>query len=137
MISITGVTGKYILQPGLMSMHQQSLEWLSAAEFWKHELRFFQKLLESNSPKATTVNFKKEMDHLQSIITYYGGEVVDLLKKKVRVHEGDLAIMLQAMNESETKYFKEHETIMNELISFSKSYDQFRRELFTFVEKLM
>ncbi len=137
MISVTGTTGRYILQPSLVSMHQQSLEWLSASALWKRELSFFQKLLDKNSVKATTTDLKKEMDHFQNIITYYAGEVVDGLRKKLREHEGDLARMLQSMNESDTHYFKDHEKVMNELATFSKGYDQFRNELFEFVEKLM
>ncbi len=137
MISVTGTTGRYILQPSLVSMHQQSLEWLSATALWKRELSFFQKLLDKNSIKATSTDLKKEMDHFQNIITYYGGEVVDDLRKKLRGHEGDLASMLQTMNESDTQYFKDHEKVMTELSTFSKGYDQFRHELFGFVEKVM
>ncbi len=137
MISVTGTTGRYILQPSLVSMHQQSLEWLSASALWKRELSFFQKLLDKNSVKATTSELKKEMDHFQHIITYYGGEVVDGLRKKLRVHEGDLANMLQSMNESDTKYFKDHENIINELSTFARVYDQFKHSLLGFVEKMM
>jgi DNA primase large subunit len=137
MVSVTGTTGKYILQPGLVSMHQQSLEWLSASALWKRELSFFQKLLDKNSAKATSTDLKKEMDHFQNIITYYDGEVVDSLRKRIREHESDLARMLQSLNESDTQYFKDHEKVMNELSTFSKTYDQFRHELFGFVEKIM
>ncbi len=137
MISVIGTTGRYILQPSLVSMHQQSLEWLSASALWKRELSFFQKLLDKNSVKATSTQLKKEMDHFQNIVTYYGGEVVDSLRKKVQEHEGDLANMLQTMNESDTQYFKDHETVMSELSTFSKTYDQFRHELFGFIEKIM
>jgi hypothetical protein len=137
MISVTGTTGRYILQPGLVSMHQQSIEWLSASALWKRELSFFQKLLDKNSTKANSTDLKKEMDHFQNIITYYGGEVVDGLRKKVRKHEEDLANMLKSMNESDTQYFKDHEGVMIELSTFSKTYDQFRHEFFGFIEKLM
>ena len=65
MISVTGTTGRYILQPSLVSMHQQSLEWLSASALWKRELSFFQKLLDKSSAQATTTDLKKEMDHFQ------------------------------------------------------------------------
>jgi hypothetical protein len=46
MISVLGTTNKYILQPSLMEMHHQSLEWLSYSVLWKRELHFFQKLLD-------------------------------------------------------------------------------------------
>lgn len=137
MISVIGTSGKYILQPSLVSMHHQSLEWLSASALWKRELSFFQKLLDQNSSRATSLDLKKEMDHFQNIIIYYGGEVVDALRKKIRDHEKDLADMLQSLNESDTKYFKEHEQVMSDLTTFSKTYDQFRHELFAFIERLM
>ena len=137
MISVAGTTGKYILQPSLLSMHQQSLDWLSVSDLWKQELSFFQKLLDQNSGKATSTELKKQLDHFQHIITYYGGEVVDGLRKKVRRHEKDLANMLQSMNESDTQYFKDHEGVMSELLTFSKTYDQFRREYFGFIEKMI
>jgi hypothetical protein len=137
MISVTGTTGKYILQPSLVSMHQQSLEWLSVSDLWKQELSFFQKLLDQNSPKATSTELKKQMDHFQHVITYYSGEVVDGLRKKVRGHEKDLANMLQSMNESDTQYFKDHEGVMSELLTFSKTYDQFKLEFFGFIEKMI
>lgn len=137
MISVIGTTGKYILQPSLISMHQQSLEWLSASALWKRELSFFQKLLDQNSGKANSLDQKKELDHFQNIVIYYSGEVVDSLRKKLREHEKDLAEMLQSMNESDTQYFKDHENVMSELSTFSKTYDQFRHEFFGFIEKLM
>jgi hypothetical protein len=77
------------------------------------------------------------MDHFQNIITYYGGEAVDALRKKIREHEKDLADMLQRMNESDTQYFKDHEMVMTELATFSKTYDQFKYEFFRFMEKLI
>ena len=137
MISVMGTTGNYILQPSLVSMHQQSLEWLSVSALWKQELNFFQKLLDQNSAKATSTELKKQMDHFQHIITYYGGEVVDGLRKKIRNHEKDLAGMLQCMNESDTQYFKNHEGVMSELLTFSKTYDQFKYEFFGFIEKMI
>ncbi|HEU5289161.1 MAG TPA: hypothetical protein VFU05_00880 [Cyclobacteriaceae bacterium] len=137
MISVIGTTGKYILQPSLISMHQQSLEWLSTSALWKRELSFFQKLLDQNSLKATSPDQKKEMDHFQHIITYYNGEVVDGLRKTVREHEKDLADMLQRLDESDTQYFKDHKNVINELITFSKTYDQFKHEFFSFIEKMI
>jgi hypothetical protein len=137
MISVTGVTGRYILQPSLVSMHQQSLEWLSASALWKRELSFFQKLLDQYSANARSTDQKKEIDHFQHIVTYYGGEVVDSLRKKIREHESDLANMLQSMNESDTQYFKDHERVISEIATFSKTYDQFRHEFFGFMERMI
>ena len=134
MISILSTTGKYMLQPSLINMHKQSLEWLSHTEYWKKELSFFQKLIDKFSPAFKTVDQKKRIDHFQNIIIYYNGEVVDELRKKIRVHEGHLASMLQTLNEADTEYFKEHGGLMEELISFQVSFNEMKHELFEFIE---
>ncbi len=135
MISVTGVTGKYILQPSLLAMHRETTEWLSATELWKRELSFFQKLLDQHAPKMANVEFKKQIDHYQHLITYYQGELVDLLRKKLKDHEKKLAIMLQELNESDTSYFNEHAGIMDEVTSFARVFTEFKQGFFEFIER--
>lgn len=135
MISITGATGKYILQPSLITMHQESLNWLSATELWKRELVFFQKVLDQHAPKQQNVEFKKQIDHYQSIITYYGGELVDELRKKLRHHEHHLATMLQTENEADVAYIQEHQGVIEQLSSFHKAFAEFKHSFFEFIER--
>jgi hypothetical protein len=138
MISVTGnLVGKYILQPSLIDMHRSSLAWLSTSVLWKQELTFYQKLLDRAAPKLPGENQKKRIDHFQSLITYYGGELVDVFRKKLREHESRLAQMLQEKNESDTVYFKEHESLMDELVSFRTQYDNLKHEFMEFVEKVI
>ena len=137
MESITATTGNYVLQPSLTEMHRKSLEWLSASVLWKREITFFQKLLDKYSQKYSSVGDKKQIDHFQNLITYYSGELVDELRKKLRDHESGLARMLQETNESDTKYYKEHQTLMSELSSFLNRYNSLKHELFDFIEKGM
>jgi len=134
MISVLGSTGKYILQPGLLDMHRQTLEWLSATALWKREVTFFQKVLDQNAGNSDAVEFKKELDHYQSLITYYGGELIDLLRRKLRDHEHHLAHMLQQSKESDTVYFNEHKSIMDELGSFQDAFHNFKHSFFDFIE---
>ena len=135
MISVLGTTTKYILQPSLLEMHRYALEWLSAAELWKRELAFYQKLLDRHNATDSTVEFKKQMDHFQNLIIYYNGELVDLLRKKLREHEHKLAHMLQGENESDTEYYTEHNGLMEELNSFQKVYLEFKHTFYEFIEK--
>jgi molybdopterin-guanine dinucleotide biosynthesis protein A len=135
MISVTAATGKYILQPSLVTMHQESLNWISATVLWKRELSFFQKLLDQHAPKQKNVEFKKQIDHYQHIITYYQGELVDELRKKLRNHEHRLAAMLQELNEADVEYFKEHQAIIESVSSFSKAFAEFKHEFFEFIER--
>ena len=135
MISVLGSTGKYILQPSLLGMHRQTLEWLSATALWKREVSFFQKVLDLHAGQRSDVEFKKDVDHFQNLITYYGGELIDQLRKKLRDHEHQLAHMLQQSNESDTGYYDEHKGIMDELDSFQNVFHGFKHAFFDFAEK--
>jgi len=135
MISVLGTTNKYILQPSLIGMHRESLEWLSATALWKREIGFFQKLLDEHAPKRSDEAFKMQVDHFQNLITYYGGELIDVFRKKLRDHESRLAHMLQELRESDTEYFKEHESLMDELSTFEKAFNGFKHHLYDFIEK--
>lgn len=137
MISVTSVTDKFILQPSLLSKHRKSLEWLSAAILWKRELAFFQKLLDQYSSEFTSVEDKKKIDHFHSLITYYGSELIPSFTTRIRVHEKKLAEMLESRDETKTEYFKEHDTLMNELEALDTQFLEYKEEFFAFIEQAM
>jgi len=137
MISVLSTTSKYILQPSLLEMHNASLACLSASALWKRELSFFQKLLDATSPRLVAESDKKLIDHFQSLVTYYDGEVVDNIRKKVRDHESHLAQTLQKEKESDTQYFQEHKSLMNEVEAFEKAFRELKHDLFAFVERIL
>ena len=137
MISVTSVTDKYILQPTLIGKHKKTLEWLSAAVLWKLELSFFQKLLDQSAPKFLSVDEKKQIDHFQNIITYYNGELIDALTSRLRSHEKKLAELLQSHNETDVTYFKEHDSLMNDLESLSNQFVEHKTSLYAFFEKAL
>ncbi|MCU0358342.1 MAG: hypothetical protein MUE95_12250 [Cyclobacteriaceae bacterium] len=134
METIATPTEKVTLQPSLIGMHRESLEWLSATALWKRELVFFQNLLDQHAPKVNTVEFKKEIDHYQNLITYYDGELVDVLHKKLRKHESRLAAILQEPKESDVEYYTEHNGLMEEASAFQKVFTEFKHGFFTFIE---
>jgi hypothetical protein len=135
MISVLSSTGKYILEPSLMDMHHSSLEWLSTTVLWKQEVGFFQKLLDSCVAKGTTTDDKKKVSHFQNVITYYGGELIDSLRKKIKLHEHKLADMMQELKGSDKEYYEEHGTLMEELSAFMKTFNSFKSEFFSFIDK--
>lgn len=134
MISVTSITDQYTLQPSLLEMHRQSLDWLSNSVLWKRELSFFQKLLDEHSVQFTSVDDKKKIDHFQNLIIYYQGELIDALRKKLRDHENHLAKVLQERNESDTVYFKTHDPIIQEMTAFNKQFHDFKNDFFSFIE---
>ena len=135
MISVTSVTKKYILQPLLIKKHKKALFWLSAVTLWKSELNFFQKALEENAPRFTKVADKKKIDHFQNLLIYYSGEVIDSLRSKLRQHESRIASILKTKDEVHTQYFLEHDALMDELETFSKSYRELKESFVKFVSR--
>jgi hypothetical protein len=135
MISVLSSTGKYILEPSLMDMHHSSLEWLSTTVLWKQEVAFFQKLLDSYVAKGTSTDEKKKVSHFQNLITYYGGELIDSLRKKIKLHEHKLANMMQELKGSDKEYYDEHGELLDELSAFMKTFNSFKSEFFAFIDK--
>jgi hypothetical protein len=134
MVSVLASTGRYILQPSIVEMHTTTLEWLSALELWKKEVQFFQKLLDQHTSQISSLEIKKQVDHFQHLITYYGGELISMLRKRLHQHESNLAHMLQEADETETGYFYEHKSMMEDLGSFRKTFYQFKHDYIEFIE---
>jgi hypothetical protein len=137
MISVTSVTDQYILQPILFEKHQSTTNWISSTLLWKRELKFFQKLLDQYAPRCTSIEQKQQVDHFQSIITYYDGELVDTYKSQLRRHERHLAEALNKHNESDTRYVKEHDALMNEMQAVETQLTIYKQEFYEFIETLM
>lgn len=135
MISVTSVTRKYILQPQLIKKHKKTLYWLSSVTLWKSELNFFQKALDENAPRFKKIVDKKKIDHFQNLIVYYGGEVIDGLRSKLRQHESRIASILKSKDEVHTHYFSEHDSLMDELETFAKSYQELKTSFVKFVAR--
>ena len=137
MISVMSTTDRYTLQPSLLEMHRQSLDWLSNSVLWKRELTFFQKLLDEHSKKFTAIEDKKQIDHFQNLIIYYQGELIDSFRRKLRDHENHLAKVLQEHNESDSNYYQTHESVMQELVAFNQQFQDFKHSFFEFIEKAL
>jgi predicted nucleotidyltransferase len=134
MMSHTGATGKYIMQPALLKKHTTTLEWLSTSIQWKSELLTFQKMLDERSPLLSSVEEIKKLSAFQNLIIYYQGEVVHDLRKKLRALETRVSNMLESRNELHMQYYKEHDEIIDQLQNFSVVFNLFRNELFEFMQ---
>lgn len=135
MISVTGVTGNYILQPELLAKHHETITWLSTSMLWKSEINAFQKILDERAPFLRAEDQKKKIDHFQNLIIYYRSEIIDNLRRLLREHESQLATMLEFKDESNIQYFKEHDGIMDKLQTFANLFKQFRNELLQFAQQ--
>ena len=136
MISVTGVTNNYVLQPALLDKHTKTLAWLSATALWKSELAFFQKQLDGLSALRLTREERSEVTHFQNLVLFYNVEVIEDMRKKLRNHESKLARMLETKSEWETQYYKEHGDLMQEAGALSERFENLKVDLRTAIAKL-
>lgn len=137
MEKLKSATTEFLLRESLMDLHKTSKQWVSEVELWKLELNFFQKLLDSNARKVTTYKGKKTMGHLQNLITYYQGELLDEYAKAVRKHEKYLNKIIMGDESDEETYRVKHDIIDDKITSFKESFKQYKKELFQFISELI
>lgn len=119
MISVTGVTNKYSVQPALLEKHTKTLSWLSSTMHWKSELAFFQKLLNELGAQAISGDTILELEGFENQIHYFIVEEIEDMRKKLRNHESQLAKMLEVRSEWDIQYYKEHDALMNKASELS------------------
>lgn len=129
MISVTGVTNNYSLQPALLEKHSKTLSWLSVTMHWKSELAFFQKMLKEIRPTVKTSDVRKEVENLENEILYFTVEGIEELRRKLRNHESRLAKMLEAKAEWDTLYYEEHDALMESAAKISENVDKLVNDL--------
>lgn len=134
MVTEIASTGKSILQPGIVDMHAASQEWRSALKLWKREVQFFQKLLDQHTSQISGLEIKKQVDHFQHLITYYGGELIPVLRRKLHQQEKHFACMPKESDENETANYYEHKALIEELEAFRKTFYQFKHAYIEFME---
>jgi hypothetical protein len=92
-------------------------------------------VLDQNATRTDHVEYKKQVDHFQHLITYYGGELIDSLRKKLIKHEQRLASILLELSEADAEYFHEHNGIIDELRAFDTTFHQFKYDFYNFIER--
>ena len=136
MQSLKSADGKFVLEQGLESLHAENKVFQSNVEFWKREMQFLDHLLVKNEPFVKTERNKKELEHFQNRLIYYRGEVLDQLLHDLREAEHKLAANMQTEHADESVYRTQHNASADAIKSFQKVYNEFKEELFTFIEHL-
>jgi len=137
MENLKATTTEFLLREGLMDLHKTSKQWVSEVDLWKLELEFFQKLLDANARKVTTYKGKKTIGHLQNLITYYQGELLDEFAKAVRKHQKYLNRIITGEESDEESYRVKHDIIDDKITSFKDSFKSYKIELFEFISELI
>jgi len=137
MEKLKATTTEFLLREGLMDLHKTSKQWVSEVELWKIELDFFQKLLDANANRVTTYKGKKTIGHLQNLITYYQGELLDEFAKAIRKHEKYLNRLIAGDSSDDETYRVKHDIIDDKINSFRQNFKSYKTELFEFISELM
>ena len=138
MNTISAGAGEFSLDHGIDQMHRESEQWMSAINFWKLELKFFQKLLDLHAHKFVGIVDKKKIDHFQNLITYYTGELLDVFFKEVRQHEKLLAETIMRDAEfDEGQYIVLHGTVGSRINSFATEYRMYKKEFIQFIDQVI
>jgi hypothetical protein len=140
MEQISNAGSDYLLEVGLETLHKDSKVWMSRIELWKRELRFFQKLLDSYSPKFVSHEDKKAEDHFQNLIIYYNGQLLDEYKQAARRQSKRLAGLVDVGNTEqldESEYRNHHIDLKNKVDSFDRQFRKYKHEFFAFIEKVI
>lgn len=123
MISVTGVTNKYSVQPALLEKHSRTLSWLSITMHWKSKLAFYEKLLNEMKPFVNSHEVLAQIENLGNQILFFNEEEIEELRRKLRNHESRLARMLEAKTEWDMQYYKEHDALMESATRLSEKID--------------
>ncbi len=137
MENLKATTTEFLIRESLLDLHKSSKQWVSEVNLWKLELNFFQKLLDTHAKKVTTYQGKKTIGHLQNLITYYQGELMDEFAKAVRKHEKYLNRVIDGGDSDDSTYKVKHEIIDDKINTFRDRFKDYKEELFQFIEELL
>ncbi|QHL86025.1 hypothetical protein GU926_00620 [Nibribacter ruber] len=138
MDTLTSTSGHLLLSIGLQDLHQESVGWLQDIAFWKTEISFFQKLLEQVNIRVHDLEDKKRIDHFQSLLLYFKGELLDQYRHDLRDHERYLMHLIQNRAQIEEEHYREvHQGFQNQIRAFEADFKQFRLSLYHLAEKYM
>lgn len=119
-------------------MHQTSLEWISELKFVKDEQMFLNDLVRSYTLQITSLGIFEESRILITAISNSELEV-ELLLKKVQVHENQLSIMLDDVDQPkmEKAYTETHRDLIFTIDKYVTEYRRLKGSLFKMILKVM
>ncbi|MUU79694.1 hypothetical protein [Winogradskyella endarachnes] len=112
-------------------MHQDSKEWLSELLFIKDEHLFYEDLIKTFTMQL--IEPEHFVDNKEIIDTLNRSQKQNnLLIEAIKVHENDLQILLDGINQTEQEkaYRKSHKGLILELIEFEKFYKILKKQVF-------
>ncbi|WKN41667.1 hypothetical protein [Tunicatimonas pelagia] len=126
------------MERNIDEMYHNSLDWQSEVSLWKQELKFFQKMLDTYTRKCLSVQQKQRLSHLQNLLIYYNGELLDQFKQQTRRHVKYLSHQMEeesSLNLNE--YQQKFGGLSNHLAAFATEYRRYKKDFFTLMSELI
>ncbi|WP_299102943.1 hypothetical protein [uncultured Winogradskyella sp.] len=119
----TQIQTKYLEWLSAEQMHLESKEWLSELLFLKDEHFFYEDLVLTFIKQLIEPNKFSDSKEIIEVLNK-SQKQNDLLIEAIKVHENDLKIMLDGINQTEEEkaYRKSHYGLIIELKEFKKFY---------------
>lgn len=119
-------------------MHQTSLEWISELKFVRDEQLFLNDLVKSYTLQITSLGLLDESRKLITAISNSESEA-DQLLKKVQVHENQLSIMIDDVDQPkmEKAYTETHRDMIFAIDTYLANYRKLKGSLFQMISKVM
>jgi hypothetical protein len=126
-----------LLSGGTDVLITESADWLGDINLWKEEIAFFEHMLGTTAAKAERLEDKKQLEHLQNKAIYYSGEVMDVLRHDIGLYRSWLEKWPDEAGGTRDSVNGKHEALWDRFSAFKKVFREFKREMFSFVEKLL
>ncbi len=131
---LTYPKSEYLLDASIESLHAESKEWLRDIEFWKDEMTFFYNIL--NKKEVKTAFPTNELAALEKKLISIDSDKIATLRKQVQSHEQTLMRFVKTLLQDEEETYREtHRVLLNEIYTIASLIKDFKKEVFSFVQK--
>jgi hypothetical protein len=135
MNTLKSASSDYLLELGLESLHEQSMEWISDIAFWRDEVAFLYALEVKKTLKEVPIHAKNKLVHIESELLKLSSGDIDNLYDEVIAHERFLNKLLESRKEDEASYREKHIQIGKKIIEFDLRFKTLKREIFEIVKQ--
>ncbi|HEY0031288.1 MAG TPA: hypothetical protein VGC65_11055 [Bacteroidia bacterium] len=129
-------TKTYLLEAPIEILHEESLEWLDAIEFWKDEVAFFYKLIMEKDREDILKFQAKDVDSIEKHLIQISVEKLDALKGEVQEHEKFLTKMMEDPKLDEQLYRARHKQLATKFHDFESEFKLMKMKIFQMVKSL-
>jgi hypothetical protein len=136
MNTLKSASGNYLLDLGLETLHEQSMEWISDIAFWRDEVAFLYALEISKTLKEVPMSAKRKLEAIENELVKVAGGDLDSLYDDVTNHERFLNKLLESKKEDEESYREKHTELAEKINYFSTHFRELKREIFEMVKQV-